>query len=89
MRAGAQIDGPKSSFCCPLSVVRGVRQVALALDLDVEALDLLVEGREGNLEAFGGVGLAPVVLLELLDDEAALELVQDVEIGRASCRERV
>ena len=35
----------------------------LFADFDVEALDLLVEGGEGNAELFGGVGLVPVAAL--------------------------
>jgi hypothetical protein len=52
---------------------------ALFADLDVEALDLLVERGERDAELLGGVGLVPVAALELLDDDAALDVFEDVE----------
>ena len=55
---------------------------ALFADLDVEALDFLIEGAERDVELFGGVGLVPVAALELFDDDAALDVFEDVEEGR-------
>ena len=49
------------------------------LDLDVESLDLLVEGGEGDSEVFGGFGLVPVAALEAVGDDAALDLFHEVE----------
>ena len=50
---------------------------AALADFDVQALDLLVEGRERNAELLGGVGLVPVATLQLLDDDAAFDVFED------------
>jgi len=54
---------------------------AFFADLDVEALDFLVEGAQRDVELLGGVGLVPVAALELFDDDAALDVFEDVEEG--------
>ena len=51
------------------------------LDLYVEALDLLVESGERDPEVFGGFGLVPVAALETVGDDAALDLLHQVEEG--------
>jgi len=48
-------------------------------DLYVEALDLLIEGGEWDLEELGGFGLVPVGTLEAVGDDAALDLFHEVE----------
>ena len=59
---------------------RVVQLVAGALfDFDVEALDLLVEGGEGDFEVLGCFGLVPVAALEPVRDDAALDLFHQVE----------
>ena len=50
-----------------------VRTLALLLDLDSVAFDLLIEGRKWDPEIVGGFRLAPAGLLEHLDDHAPLE----------------
>src|ERR1039458_1526543 len=52
---------------------------ALFADLDGEAFDLLVEGRERNAELLGSLSLVAVAALELFDDDAALDVFEDVE----------
>ena len=57
-----------------------VRLVADALaNFDVEALDLLVERGERDAELLGGVRLIPVAALEFFDDDAALDVFENVE----------
>jgi hypothetical protein len=46
---------------------------------DAETFDFLVEGGEGNLEAFRGVGLAPIGAREHVEDNAALTRFHDFE----------
>ena len=52
--------------------------VSLA-DLDIEAFDLLVQRRQRDVELLSGVCLIPVAALELLDDDAALDILKNVE----------
>ena len=52
---------------------------ALLVNLDIEALDLLVEGGERDAELLGGVGLVSVAAIELFDDDAALDVFENVE----------
>src|SRR5271165_447078 len=52
---------------------------ALFAYLDVEALDFLVERGEWDAELLGGVGLVPVAALQFFDDDAALDIFEDVE----------
>lgn len=64
----------------PLSRLRAkLRRPALALDVDVEPFDLLVERGERDVELFGGFGLAPVGGFEGFDDFAPLEIGHDLE----------
>src|SRR5271157_5468787 len=51
-------------------------------NLDVQALDLLIQGGEGNVKLLGGVGLVPVAALQLFHDDAALDVFEDVEERR-------
>lgn len=53
---------------------RSVLPGATALDIDVQAFDLLIERRERDMERFGGVGLAVVGGFEGFDDFLALEI---------------
>ena len=48
-------------------------------DLNVQPLDLLVQGGKRHAQAFGGVGLAPIGLLETFHDHATFEIVDDLE----------
>ena len=64
-------------------VIQPGQLIAVALfDLDVEALDLLVQGGERDLEVLGGFGLVPVAALQAVGDDAALDLFHQVEEGR-------
>ena len=49
------------------------------LDLDGEALDLLVEGGKGNAELLRRIRLVPLAALQLIDDDAPLDVFQNVE----------
>jgi hypothetical protein len=55
------------------------------LDLDIQALDFLVEGGERDAELLGSVGLVPVAALQLVDDDAALDVFEDVEERGVGC----
>ena len=54
---------------------------AFFADFYVEALDLLVQGRQGDAELLGCVSLVPVAALELLDDDALLNDLKNVKEG--------
>src|ERR1700739_1474951 len=62
-----------------------VRQVSLFAaafaDFYVQALDLLVQRRERDVELLGGVSLVPVAALQFFYDDAALDVFEDVEEG--------
>ena len=60
----------------PYSLFSALLLSALLADLYIQALDLLVEGRERNVKLLGGVGLIPVATLQLLDDDAALDVFE-------------
>src|SRR5579863_7640476 len=49
------------------------------LDLDIQPLDLLIQRGERNAELLGGVGLVPVAALQLINDDAANDVFEDVE----------
>src|ERR1700733_6377176 len=49
------------------------------LDLYVEALDLLVQRGERNLEVFCGLSLIPVAALQPVGDDAPLNLFHQIE----------
>src|SRR5579864_4813034 len=49
------------------------------LDIDVQTLDLLVQGGKWDVEALGRVGLIPVTLFQHLDDDLPLAIFHDVE----------
>src|SRR5580698_3376938 len=54
--------------------------IAVALlDLDVEALDFLIERAERDLEVLGGFGLVPVAALQAVGDDAPLNLFHDIK----------
>src|SRR5207245_9934543 len=50
-----------------------------ALDIDLQALDFLVERRERNLEAFSGLRLAPTAAFEHVKNNAALASFHNLE----------
>jgi len=50
-------------------------------DFDAQAFDLLVQGGEGDFEVFGGLGLVPVAAFEAIRDDAAFDLLHEVEEG--------
>ena len=50
-------------------------------DLYVEALDLLIESAEGDLEELGGFCLVPVAAFQAVGDDAAFDVFHDVEEG--------
>src|SRR5580698_9164404 len=52
---------------------------ALFLDFDIQPLDLLIQGREGDMEALGGVGLVPATFLQHVGDDAALAIFHDLK----------
>ncbi len=49
------------------------------LDLNIQALDFLVQGGERDVKAFGGLGLVPVTLFEHVEDDVAFAVFHDVE----------
>src|ERR1017187_1494473 len=62
--------------------------VGFLADLDIEALDLLVQRAQRNTQAFGGLGLAPVALFEPLQDDAPFVVVDNLEkrgVGGERC----
>src|SRR5690348_4791218 len=61
--------------------------IGFLADLDVEALDLLIERGERNVQTFGGFGLAPAEVFQTLENGTALEIVHDLEQRRVG-RER-
>ena len=50
-------------------------------NFDIEALDLLVQRGERNLEVLRGLGLVPVTALETIGDDAPLNLFHQIEEG--------
>jgi hypothetical protein len=78
--APATVRTTKSEFL-GMYVAQGLLDLlsAALADLDVEALDLLVEGGQRDVELLCGVGLIPIAALEFLDDDAALDVFEDVE----------
>src|SRR6185437_7102615 len=58
----------------------GARSLACALaDFDIQALDLLVECGEGDPKLLGGFGLVPVAALQLFNDDAPLDNLENIE----------
>src|SRR5579884_1751496 len=60
---------------------RAGRRLSFGLlpDLDIQPFDFLIQRRKRDVEAFGGLSLAPVAALQALDDDAALVIVEDLE----------
>jgi hypothetical protein len=48
-------------------------------DLNAQAFDLLVKRGKWNVQGICGLGLAPVGLLQVLDNDSALEIRHDLE----------
>src|SRR5208282_1690204 len=59
----------------------------LLLDLNIQPADFLVQGRERNVEAFGGFGLIPVTAFQHVGDDAAFEVSDNFKQG--SIRRRI
>src|ERR1019366_6197065 len=51
----------------------------LLLDLNIQALDFLVQGGEWNAEAVGGFGLVPPAFFQHIADDAAFAVFNDFE----------
>src|ERR1700680_3168781 len=49
------------------------------LDIDVQARDFLVEGRQRDVETLGCVGLVPVTFFQHFDDDLPFAIFHDVE----------
>src|ERR1700749_5064292 len=49
---------------------------------DIQPLDLLIQSRQRNTELFGSLSLVPVATLQLVDDDAPFNVLEDVEEGR-------
>lgn len=64
--------GPALQFCSS-------SRFSAVFDVDLEALDFLIEGREGNPEPLGGLGLAPVGTGEHFEDGAPLVAFHNLE----------
>ena len=66
-----------SPFCAPAETI----QLAFpaALDVDLEAFDLLIEGGKRDLEAFGGISLAPVGTSQHIENDLTLLSFHDFE----------
>src|ERR1017187_135465 len=62
--------------------------IGFLADLDIQALDLLVQRAERNTQAFGGFGLAPVALFEPLQDNAPFVVVDNLEKRSVSGQRR-
>ncbi len=50
--------------------------------VDSQALDFLIQGGERNQESFRGFGLVPSAAFQHVDDDAAFDLVHDLEQAR-------
>ena len=50
-----------------------------ALDVDLQALDFLIEGGKGDLEALGGIGLAPIGARQHIENDLALASFHDLK----------
>src|SRR5712664_556683 len=57
----------------------GLVSATTAAHIDAETLDFLIERGERDHEALGGFSLVPSSALEHVDDDAALDLVHDLE----------
>src|ERR1035438_557392 len=51
----------------------------LLLDLNIQALDLLVQRRQWNAESVGGFGLVPAAFFQHIADDAAFAVFNDFE----------
>jgi len=71
---------PGAGGGCPSGAEHRRRSFLLALlpYLDIQPFDFLVHRRQRDVQALGGFGLAPVALFEAFDDDAALEIVDDL-----------
>src|SRR5437868_13342326 len=49
------------------------------LDIDIQALDFLIQRGERDSKLFGGLGLVPVTFLEHIDNDVAFAVFHDVE----------
>src|SRR5208337_537222 len=54
----------------------------LLLDLDAQALDLLVQGGQRNAELLGGFGLVPAAFFQHVGDDAPLAVFHDLKQRR-------
>src|SRR6267154_1118772 len=52
---------------------------AAAADVNAEPFDFLIERGKGNQKTLGGLSLVPVGALQHVNDDAALDLVHDLE----------
>src|ERR1700722_18429693 len=53
--------------------------IGLLFDFDGQTLDLLIQGGERDVEAFGCFGLVPATFFQHVDDDAALTVFHDAE----------
>src|SRR5215831_21213640 len=51
----------------------------LLFDLDIEALDFLIQGGERNVEALGGFCLIPTAFFEHVDNDVSLAFFHNIE----------
>jgi len=70
---------------CPKSDARGPRSDVrrsfprLLLDLNTQALDFLIQSGKRHVEAFCGLGLVPIALLQHVQDDVAFAVLHDVK----------
>src|SRR3981081_1530259 len=52
------------------------------LDLNIQAADLLIQGRERHMEALGGLGLIPITAFQHVGDDSTLNVLDDLKERR-------
>jgi hypothetical protein len=62
-----------------MEAVKAIVAAAAPAYVDAQALDFLIERGERDHEAFGGFGLVPPGAFQHVDDDAALDLIHDLE----------
>src|SRR5436190_7565159 len=74
-------QNPISLVCSQLKPHSSQLVSRFFLDLNIQALDFLIEGREGNVETFSGLSLVPAALFEHVHDYVPLAVFHNVKQG--------
>ena len=78
MRA-TSCQGERAHLVLQITIHLRLPAPASTPDIDIQPLDLLVKRGQRNTKRFGRFGLAPITLLELLDDLPPFEIGDDFE----------